>query len=206
MFNRELITALRMLLVFVLVTGLVYPLVIMFIGWAFFSHANTGQLLHDEASGKVYGSRLVGQHFEDPVYFWGRPSVTKPAPYTPFDQASGAAATGSNMGPNDPRLMEAIKLRTEKYRKADPENREPIPVDLVTASASGIDPHISPAGARFQAGRVARLRGVEVEKVHELIRQHTFDRDLGILGEPRVNVLTLNVALDKAYPARKVSQ
>jgi K+-transporting ATPase ATPase C chain len=148
----------------------------------------TGSLV--EKDGQAIGSHLIGQSFSDPKYFWGRPSATAPQPY------NGLASSASNQGPLNPALTEAVKSRIAALRAADPQNQHPVPVDLVTASGSGLDPDLSVAGARYQAARVARARGIEPEAVRALIASHTQGRFLGIMGEPRVNVLELNLALD----------
>jgi K+-transporting ATPase ATPase C chain len=140
--------------------------------------------------GKPIGSHLIGQNFSDPKYFWSRPSATSPQPY------NGTASSGSNMGPLNPALTDAVKAHIDALHAADPDNKAPIPVDLVTASASGLDPHISIAAANYQAARVARVRGLDPKKVQALVDQHTEGRALGFFGEPRVNVLELNLALD----------
>ena len=139
---------------------------------------------------KVVGSKLIGQYFDKPEYFWGRPSATSPFPY------NAAASGGSNLGPTNPALIEAVKARVAALRSADPGSDSPIPVDLVTASGSGLDPHISPAAALYQVKRVARARGLEENAVHTLVTQHTEGRQFGLLGERRVNVLQLNLSLD----------
>jgi K+-transporting ATPase ATPase C chain len=144
--------------------------------------------------GRVVGSRLVGQAFDDPRFFWGRPSATRPAPY------DASASSGSNLGPANPALAAAVRARIGALRAADSGATGPVPVDLVTASASGLDPHISPAAAEFQAGRVARARGLDAEAVRALVRAHTEGPTLGLLGEARVNVLELNLALENAAP------
>jgi K+-transporting ATPase ATPase C chain len=145
-----------------------------------------------EKDGKVVGSELIGQNFSDPKYFWGRPSATGPTPY------NAAASSGSNQGPTNPALIDAVKARVKALRDADPGNTAPVPVDLVTASASGLDPHISPAAGEYQVQRVAKVRGMNAGKVRQLVEHYTEGRQFGILGEPRVNVLRLNLALDGA--------
>lgn len=171
-----------------LVTGAIYPLVVTGIAAAVFPQQAAGSLLVKD--GKVMGSTLIGQNFTDPKYFWGRPSATGSNPYNPM--ASG----GSNQGPLNPALVDAVKQRIAVLRAADPGNTANVPVDLVTASASGLDPHISLAAANYQAARVARLRGLRIEQVYELIERHAEQRWLGVFGEPHVNVLELNLALD----------
>ena len=170
------------------ITGLMYPLLVTGIGQALFPQQAAGSLI--ERDGKLVGSRLIGQHFTDPQCFWGRPSATAPQPY------NAAASGGSNLGPLNPALKEAVESRVKALRIADPGNTAPIPVDLVTASASGLDPHISPAAAEYQVTRVARVRGLAPETVRNLVARQTEDRQWGIFGEPRVNVLELNLALD----------
>jgi K+-transporting ATPase ATPase C chain len=170
-----------------LLTGLAYPLVVTGAAQALFPVQAAGSLI--EVNGKPVGSVLIGQNFSDPRYFWGRPSATGPVPY------NASASSGSNLGPLNPALVEAVKGRVEALRAADPGNTTPVPVDLVTASASGLDPHISPAGAIYQAARVARVRGLPLEKVQALVEQHTEQPLWGLLGEPRVNVLRLNLAV-----------
>lgn len=180
--------ALVSLALFTVLTGIAYPLVVTGIAQAAFPRqANGSIVVHD---GKNVGSAFIGQPFSDPKYFWSRPSATGPQPY------NGAASSGTNQGPTNPALIEAVQGRIKALRDADPQNSAPIPVDLVTASASGLDPHISPAAAEYQVGRVARTRGLDESVVRGLVAAHTEARQLGILGEPRVNVLTLNLALD----------
>jgi len=186
----HLLPSLRMLIVMSVVTGVVYPLVVTGIAQVAFPGAANGSLI--SVNGKAMGSSLIGQPFDDPKYFWSRPSATSPQPY------NAMASSGSNQGPLNPALTDAVKDRIKALRDADPGNRAPVPVDLVTASGSGLDPHISPAAARYQAARVARVRGLEEAEVLAVVDQHTSGRQLGILGEPVVAVLPLNLALDAA--------
>lgn len=174
--------------VLTLVTGIAYPLAVTGVAQAVFPSQAAGSLV--AVSGKPVGSVLIGQNFSDPKNFWGRPSATGPMPY------NAAASGGSNQGPLNPALTDAVKARIAALRAADPGNIAPIPVDLVTASASGLDPHISPAGALFQVARVAKARGVDAARLQALVEQHTQRPLLGFLGESRVNVLALNMALD----------
>lgn len=172
-----------------LITGLVYPLLVTGIGQVLFPQQAAGSLI--EQDGKPVGSRLIGQHFTDPKYFWGRPSATSPYPY------NAAASSGSNLGPLNPALTAAVKSRVAALRAADPGNTQPVPVELVTASASGLDPHISPAAAAYQVARVARTRGLPLETVRDAVAQQTEARQWHMLGEARVNVLELNRTLDR---------
>ena len=174
-------------------TGLVYPLVVTGLAQALFPRQANGSLVVRD--GHPIGSALIGQPFDEDRYFWGRPSATAPVPY------NAAASAGSNLGPGNPALREAIAGRLQRLHRADPGNQAPVPVDLVTSSASGLDPHISPAAARYQAARVARVRGIPLAEVQALVDQHTDGRQFGILGEATVNVLALNRALD-ARPRR----
>lgn len=174
------------------ITGLIYPAVVTGAAKAVFPAQAAGSLI--VLDGTTVGSRLIGQNFSDPKHFWGRPSATSPQPY------NASASGGSNQGPLNPALADAVKGRIEALRAADPGNTAPVPVDLVTASASGLDPDISPAAAQYQAARVARVRGVPVEQINTLIAKNTQRPLLGLLGESRVNVLALNLALD-ATPA-----
>lgn len=175
-----------------LLTGLVYPALVTGIAQVFFPHqANGSLILHN---GLVVGSELIGQPFNDSKYFWGRPSTTALFPY------NAAASGGSNLGPLNPALETAVQERIETLRLADPQNTAPIPVDLITASASGLDPHISVAAARYQVTRVALERGILEADLHGLVDEYTEGRQLGFLGEPRVNALELNLALDRVYP------
>ena len=180
--------ALTLFVVLSIVTGLLYPLAVTGVAQAVFPNQANGSLITQ--GGKPVGSELIGQSFSEPGHFWGRPSATAPMPY------NAAASGGSNLGPSNPALAEAVKARIEALRAADPGNTQPVPVDLVTASASGLDPHISPAAAAYQAPRVARARGLQLAQVQTLVQQHTESPWLGWLGEPRVNVLALNLALD----------
>jgi len=157
--------------------------------------ANGSLITHN---GQAIGSELIGQQFDDPKYFWGRLSATSPYPYNAFNAETQTGSSGSNYGPLNPALTDAVKARIEALKAADPGNTAPIPVDLVTASGSGLDPDISPAAALYQVPRVARARGLSEEAIRQLMAQHTEGRQLGILGEPRVNVLELNLALDAA--------
>lgn len=185
--------ALVALLALTALTGLVYPLVVTGLAQALFPHQAGGSLIVED--GQVRGSALIGQAFaDDPRWFWSRPSASAPFP----DNA--AASGGSNLGPTNPALVAAVQARIDALRAADPGNTAPVPVDLVTASASGLDPHISPAAAAWQAARVARARGLAPERVQALIVRFTEDRSLGVLGEARVNVLQLNLALARERP------
>lgn len=177
-----------------IVTGLLYPGVVTGIAHALFPHQAAGSLIVRD--GKAVGSELIGQPFSDPKYFWGRLSATAPMPY------NGAASVGSNLGPTNPALTEAARARIDALQAADPGNRSAVPVDLVTASGSGLDPHISQAAAQYQAARVARVRGMPVATVEALIAAHTEAPGLGLLGDAGVNVLKLNLALDAAKQAR----
>jgi K+-transporting ATPase ATPase C chain len=180
--------ALVLFLVLSLLTGLVYPLAITGIAQATMPFQAGGSIV--QRDGKAVGSLLIGQSFSDPRHFWGRPSATSPGPN------NATASSGSNQGPSNPALVDAVKGRIDALRAADPDNKAPVPVDLVTASASGLDPEISVAAARYQAPRIARVRNVPMEQVNALIAQHAKGQILGFLGEPRVNVLALNLALD----------
>ncbi len=185
---KELKPALVMLLALTALTGVVYPLLVSGIAQALFPDAANGSLI--EHDGKMVGSALIGQPFSDPKYFWGRPSATGPVTY------NASASSGSNQGPLNPALEEAVKGRIAALKDADPSQTAPIPVDLVTASASGLDPHISPAAAAWQAPRIARLRGLPPDTLDDLVEQYTQGRQFGVLGEARVKVLQLNLALD----------
>lgn len=169
-------------------TGVAYPLAVTGLARLLFPEAAGGSLIVKD--GQAVGSRLIGQNFSDPGYFWGRPSATGPMPY------NATASGGSNQGPLNPALAEAVKGRIAALRAADPGNDRPVPADLVAASGSGLDPHISPVAADYQAGRIARVRGLSPDAVRQLVARHTEDRQWGLFGEPRVNVLELNLALD----------
>ena len=182
--------SLRILVVLTVLTGVIYPLATWGIAQLAFPRAANGSLI--EQDGKAVGSVLIGQPFDDPRYFWSRPSATSPQPY------NGAASSGSNQGPRNPALADAVKDRIKALRDADPGNMIPVPADLVTASASGLDPHISVAAAAYQQARVAKARGLSVDAVKGLIVTNTEGRTFGLLGEPRVNVVKLNLALDRA--------
>ena len=184
----QLRPALMVLLLLTLVTGVAYPLLVTGIAQAVFPFQARGSLVVKE--GKVVGSALIGQPFDDPKYFWSRPSAT-----SPFADNAGSSS-GSNLSPTNPDLIKAVQGRVDALRTADPGNTAPVPVDLVTASGSGLDPHISPAAALYQVSRVARVRKVDPAAVRQLVERHTEGRSLGFLGEPRVNVLALNLALD----------
>lgn len=190
--------ALSLMLALTLITGIVYPLIVTLVGQIAFPAQANGSLILG-ADGQPRGSALIGQQFDDPRYFWGRLSATGPLPYTAFNADTLTGSSGSNNGPLNPALVGpagTIAQRIAALKDADPDNPLPIPVDLVTSSASGLDPQISPAAAAYQISRVARLRGLSEQRVRELVVQYTEDRSFGILGEPRVNVLQLNLALD----------
>ncbi|HEX5393775.1 MAG TPA: potassium-transporting ATPase subunit KdpC [Rhodocyclaceae bacterium] len=180
--------ALVLFLLLTAITGVAYPLIVTGIAKVVFPQQAAGSLIVKD--GKPVGSALIGQNFSDAKYFWGRPSATSPQPY------NAAASSGSNLGPLNPALVDAVKARIEALKAADPGNAKPVPTDLVTASASGLDPHISPAAAQYQAGRVARARKLQATDVDALVQRHTEGRQWGVFGEPRVNVLELNLALD----------
>lgn len=187
---KELRPAVISFLLLTLLTGIAYPLLVTGISQATMSDKANGSLIVKD--GKPVGSALIGQSFSDPKYFWGRPSATGPVPN------NAGASSGSNLGPTNPALMDAVKARVQALHDADPGNKQAVPVDLVTASASGLDPHISPAAAEYQLARVARIRNLTTDAVNKLVAEHTVGRQFGILGEPRVNVLELNLALDAA--------
>lgn len=191
---RQLRTAFIMLFALTVITGVVYPLVITGIAQLMFPHQANGSLIMKD--GKPAGSELIGQQFSNPKYFWGRLSATGDYPYNAYNAQTGTGSSGSNYGPMNPALAQAAEARIAALQAADPGNTAPIPVDLVTASGSGLDPNISVAAAQYQAPRVARLRRLPLNEVQALIAQYTQGRQFGFLGEPRVNVLELNLALD----------
>ena len=186
--NSIIRPAVVLFLVLTVITGIAYPLVVTGAAGVLFPRQAAGSLITRD--GKAVGSSLIGQNFSDPKYFWSRPSATSPQPY------NGTASSGSNQGPLNSALTDAVKMRIDALHAADPGNTAPVPVDLVTASASGLDPDISVAAVNYQAARVARVRGIKAEAVNALIRAQTRGRLLGFMGEPRVNVLDLNLALD----------
>jgi K+-transporting ATPase ATPase C chain len=190
---REIIHQIRLSLVFVIIftvlTGLIYPGVMTVLGKVFFAKQAEGSLI--EVNSKKVGSELIGQPFDAPQYFWSRPSATTPYAY------NAANSGGSNSGPTNPDFIKTVQGRVEALRKADPENKAPIPMDLVTASASGLDPHISPAAAVYQVERVSRARKVDVKVINDLVAKYTEGSFLGFIGDPTVNVLKLNLALNE---------
>ena len=185
---KQIRAAVILLVILTVITGIFYPLAITGIAQIFFPAQANGSLLHQ--NGKLVGSELIGQPFDNPRYFWSRLSATGPFPY------NAAASSGSNLGPTNPALLHVVQARVQALRQADSSNAQPFPVDLVTTSASGLDPHLSPAAALYQAPRVARARNVEEAAVRRLVEKHLAGRQLGFLGEPRVNVLKLNLALE----------
>jgi len=188
--GRQLRSAVIFLAVFTIVAGVIYPLIVTGIAQVAFHHQANGSLIESK-DGKYLGSELIGQPFDKAGYFWGRPSATTPFPY------NAASSSGSNFGPLNPVLLDGIQKRIKALKAADPDNTQPIPVDLVTYSASGLDPNISIAAALYQVPRVARQRSLSDTQVLALVTSFTQGRQLGILGEPRVNVLLLNLALDQ---------
>ena len=188
----QLKPALILLLIFTVLTGIAYPLIVTGIAQVVFPSQANGSLIVQ--NGKVVGSQLIGQQFDDPKYFWGRLSATSPEPY------NAASSSGSNLGPTNPALIQEVQARIDALKKADPTNTAPIPVDLVTSSGSGLDPDISVASALYQVHRVASARGWSDAAVQALVMSHVEGRQFGIFGEPRVNVLELNLALDSYTP------
>jgi K+-transporting ATPase ATPase C chain len=183
-----------MFVVLTVITGVAYPLLVTVIAQTVFPYQANGSLIVRD--GKLVGSELIGQSFDDPKYFWGRPSATSAFP----DDAS--ASSGSNLGPTNPAQFDAVRTRLDAIKKAQPDSTGPVPIDLVTASASGLDPHITPAAAEYQVARVAHVRDIAIEQVRKLVAENTEDRTFGFLGEPRVNVLKLNLALDDLKAAK----
>jgi K+-transporting ATPase ATPase C chain len=183
--------AAMLLLLLTVLTGVIYPLVVTAFAQLFYSDKANGSLIHD-AKGQAVGSALIGQSFNQPQYFWGRASATGPYAY------NAAASSGSNLGPTNPALVEAVNARVKTLQEADPTNKATVPVDLVTASGSGLDPHISPAAAEYQIKRVAKARNMDEAKLRELVNAKLESRQWFVFGEPRVNVLQLNLALDQA--------
>ncbi len=181
--------AITLIVFFTLFLGLIYPLAMTFIAQVCFPHQANGSIIN--VDGKAVGSELIGQEFSDPGYFWGRPSATSPVPY------NAAASSGSNLGPTNPALFTTVQERIDALRAADPGNTLPIPADLVTSSGSGLDPDITPAAALYQVHRVAQARHLSEDEVRMLVERMTKDRFLGLIGEPRVNVLKLNLELDR---------
>lgn len=184
--------AAMMLLLLTLLTGVIYPALVTVFAQLFYAEKANGSLIKDQ-QGNLLGSTLIGQPFSDPKYFWGRPSATSPYAY------NAGASSGSNLGPTNPALVEAVKSRITALQVVDPDNKTPVPVDLVTASGSGLDPHISPAAAAYQVNRIAKVRKIDPGKLRDLVQSHTEMRQWRLLGEPRVNVLTLNLALDAIH-------
>jgi potassium-transporting ATPase KdpC subunit len=186
---KSLKQSLLILLTLSVLTGIIYPLLITGAAQVMFPRQANGSLIYRD--NKPVGSSLIGQNFDDPKYFWARPSATTPMPY------NAASSNASNLGPTNPALADAVRARIAALKAADPDNSAPVPVDLVTTSGSGLDPHISPAAAEYQVARVARARGLSGESVRQLVLSHTEKRTLGLLGEPRVNVVELNLDLDQ---------
>jgi potassium-transporting ATPase KdpC subunit len=191
MFARLIRPAVSLLVVMTILLGVLYPLAITGAAKLAFPRQAAGSLI--DRDGQLIGSTLIGQSFSDPKYFWGRPSATAPQPY------NGLASSGSNSGPLNPALLDAVKANIKTLRDADPDNHQPIPVELVTASGSGLDPEISPAAAQYQAARVARARNLDLTRVETLVKAHQRERLFGLIGERRINVLELNLALDQTH-------
>jgi potassium-transporting ATPase KdpC subunit len=185
---RILRQAVACMVVLTVITGVIYPLVVTGVAQLLFPHQANGSLIID--NGKIAGSSLIGQTFDSPKYFWSRPSATSPIAY------NAANSSGSNLGPLNPALTENVKARIVQLKAADDVSKMPVPVDLVTSSGSGLDPDISPASAQYQISRVAKARNIDETKIRELVAKYTRNRQFGVLGEPRVNVLELNLALD----------
>jgi len=188
MWREQIRPVLMIFVVLTVITGVIYPLIVTGISQVFFHKQAQGSLIYSN-EGKVVGSSLIGQNFDDPKYFWGRLSATSPA-------YNASASSGSNLGPSNPALVDAVKSRIAALQTVDPVNKAPIPVDLVTASASGLDPQLSLAGVNYQLSRVARVRNLSETSIKQIIDQNTSGRFLGLLGEPAVNILKVNLALD----------
>jgi K+-transporting ATPase ATPase C chain len=191
---RQLRPVFMVFLLLTVVTGIIYPLLVTGVAQLAFPERANGSLIRKESG--YAGSELIGQPFDDPKYFWGRLSATPDFPY------NSASSSGSNLGPSNPALVEAVKARLEALRKADPGNKSPVPIDLVTSSGSGLDPHVDPAAALYQVPRVARARGLSEDQVRQLVEKFTEPRQWGFLGEPRVHVLKLNLALEHLQNTR----
>ncbi len=185
---KQIRTAITLLILFTILTGLIYPAIVTVFAQLLFPWQANGSLIQQH--GQYIGSELIGQSFTDTKYFWGRPSATTPFPY------NAENSSGSNLGPSNPDLLAAVQARIAALHKVDPQNTNPIPIDLVTASGSGLDPEISPLAAFYQIPRIAKVRGISTNQLYLLVEQTTEKRFFGILGEPRVNVLKLNIALD----------
>jgi potassium-transporting ATPase KdpC subunit len=195
MFREQIRPVLVSFLILTIITGVIYPLAVTGIAQVLFPHQANGSLIYHQ--GRIVGSTLIGQPFDDPKYFWGRLSATSPFGY------NAATSSGSNLGPSNPALVSAVQARLKALHDADPGSLNPVPVDLVTASASGLDPHLSPAGVFYQVPRVARSRGLAEDVVKRVVELHTTARFLGIIGEPVVNILQVNLTLDEMGPLPK---
>lgn len=195
--NNQLRPAIVIFLLLTIITGVIYPLTITGIAQIAFPHQANGSII--VMDGKAYGSELIGQQFDHPKYMWGRLSATTPFPYNAFNAENLTGSSGSNYGPLNPSLHEIVQRRVNTLKAVDRKNPLPIPVDLVTASASGLDPHISVAAALYQVSRISESRGLSETTVANLVEKYTEERQFGILGEPRVNVLRLNLALDEIH-------
>jgi potassium-transporting ATPase KdpC subunit len=188
MFREHIKPAILVFIILTIITGIVYPFFVTGIAQLFFHKQANGSLIYQ--NGKPIGSSLIGQFYDNPKYFWGRISATSPVPF------NSASSSGSNLGPSNPALIDAVKARIKALKAVDPDNKNPIPIDLVTSSASGLDPHISLASAYYQIPRIMRMRGLSQDTVESIVRKHTTERLLGIIGEPVVNVLEVNLELD----------
>lgn len=195
MFKEQIRPAILLFIILSVITGIIYPLLVTGIAQTFFHEKANGSLIY--INERPVGSSLIGQPFDDPKYFWGRLSATSPISF------NASASSGSNWGPSNPALLDALTARIKALKEVDPDNKNPIPVDLVTSSASGLDPHISLAAAYYQVSRVARMRGLPPDVVRKIVNQYSRGRFLGVIGEPVVNVLQVNLALDAYLPARQ---